>query len=202
MTKSSRGSSLIQARHSHPHSHSLFHLFRRSPLHGHTSKHQALCHDDANDSAFENHLGANAELDSSNHPPVKRDPSAIAEKVVVNAISGGPNTLVTQVVQTISLVQYVDPWGSPFETKTVYGPPSTVVVDPESGKTVAISIGTQSSLVHGSTPTQSGQSSPSPALTISTALGPKQNGVSSSASATPVYPSVADIRNSTSCKLL
>ncbi|RSL49911.1 hypothetical protein CEP53_008991 [Fusarium sp. AF-6] len=47
--------------------------------------------------------------------------------------------LVTQVVQTVSLVQVVDSAGSPIELQTHIGAPATVVVDSASGVTVAIS---------------------------------------------------------------
>ncbi|KAF4456216.1 hypothetical protein F53441_1579 [Fusarium austroafricanum] len=45
--------------------------------------------------------------------------------------------LVTQVVQTVSVVQVVDSVGSPIEVQTHYAPPATVVVDSASGITVA-----------------------------------------------------------------
>ncbi|KAF5979287.1 hypothetical protein FBULB1_5794 [Fusarium bulbicola] len=45
--------------------------------------------------------------------------------------------LVTQVVQTVSVVQVVDSVGSPIEVQTYYAPPATVVVDSASGITVA-----------------------------------------------------------------
>lgn len=45
--------------------------------------------------------------------------------------------LVTQVVQTVSVIQVVDSVGSPIEVQTHYAPPATVVVDSASGITVA-----------------------------------------------------------------
>ncbi|KAH7172182.1 hypothetical protein DER46DRAFT_179765 [Fusarium sp. MPI-SDFR-AT-0072] len=45
--------------------------------------------------------------------------------------------LVTQVVQTVSVVQVVDSFGSPIEVQTHYAPLATVVVDSASGITVA-----------------------------------------------------------------
>lgn len=205
MTKPSHGSSLLQARHSH--SHSFFHRFRHNPLYAHKHQQQDLRakdddKSDVDDSGSEKDLGANAsvELDSPDGALAKRNPSAITEKVVVNAVDG-PNSFVTHVVQTISLVQYVDPWGSAFETKTVYAPPNTVVVDPKTGKTVAISVGGQSvTVLPGSTPDGSGLASSSHGTTISTSLGPKLTPVPSAATAKPAYPSVGDIRNSTNSK--
>jgi hypothetical protein len=48
------------------------------------------------------------------------------------------DALVTHVIQTVSLVQVVDSAGVPIEVQTIYSPPSTVVVDPETGITVGI----------------------------------------------------------------
>ncbi|KAF5539669.1 hypothetical protein FMEXI_8866 [Fusarium mexicanum] len=60
---------------------------------------------------------------------------AIAE---VNALKPrAEQDLVTQVVQTVSVVQVVDSVGSPIEVQTYYAPPATVVVDSASGITVA-----------------------------------------------------------------
>ncbi|KAK7421752.1 hypothetical protein QQX98_001966 [Neonectria punicea] len=46
---------------------------------------------------------------------------------------------VTQVVQTVSVVQVVDSVGSPIEIQTHYGDPNTVVVDSASGSTISAS---------------------------------------------------------------
>jgi hypothetical protein len=49
------------------------------------------------------------------------------------------DNFVTQVIQTVSLIQYVDPAGNPYETQTFLAPPNTVVIDTVSGITVTIS---------------------------------------------------------------
>lgn len=68
------------------------------------------------------------------HPEEKR------QEVVAggNDLTPSPS-FVTQVIQTVSLVQVVDSVGSPIELRTQYGPPNTIVVDSASGSTVAIS---------------------------------------------------------------
>ena len=60
------------------------------------------------------------------------------DAAVGNDLSSSPS-FVTQVIQTVSLVQVVDSTGSPIELRTQYGPPNTIVVDSASGSTVAIS---------------------------------------------------------------
>lgn len=46
---------------------------------------------------------------------------------------------VTQVVQTVSVVQVVDSVGSPIAVQTLYGDPNTIVIDSASGSTVSAS---------------------------------------------------------------
>ncbi|PNY29114.1 Uncharacterized protein TCAP_00964 [Tolypocladium capitatum] len=118
MTKSSRGPSLLQARDAHSHSHSLFHRLR----HGRHAHH-----------------GADEEPDAEAEAGGQLARRADDGGSVVDAES--PDTaLVTQVVQTVTLFQVVDPWGSAFETRTVVGPPNTVVIDSASGVTVDVSL--------------------------------------------------------------
>ena len=56
----------------------------------------------------------------------------------INDIGDSAASFVTQVIQTVSLVQIVDPAGVPYETKTIFAAPATVVVDPATGQTVEI----------------------------------------------------------------
>ncbi|KID84260.1 hypothetical protein MGU_08462 [Metarhizium guizhouense ARSEF 977] len=199
MTKPSHGSSLLQARdsRSHSHSHSFFHRFRHRPLHAHDPEQQSFGDDAASDNGFGNHLGANVELDSSNNALAKRDSSETSQPVAVNAVGDEQTSLVTHVRQTISLVQYVDPWGSTFETKTVYSPPNTVVVDPKTGETIDISSGPESTVaLPGPTPSGSTYSSSSLDSATPTSLGPTLTSTTSSATVKPAYPSLrADINN-------
>ncbi|KAG8405579.1 hypothetical protein J3458_022225 [Metarhizium acridum] len=202
MTKPSHGSSLLQARdsRSHSHSHSFFHRFRHRLLHAHDPEQRSFGDDAASDNGFGHHLGANVELDSSNNALAKRDSSETTQQVAVNAVGDEQTSLVTHVRQTISLVQYVDPWGSTYETKTIYSPPNTIVVDPQSGKTIDTSSGPESTVaLPGPTPSGSGYSSSSLDSATSTSLGPVPTSTTpSSATVKPAYPSVGGIRNSTS----
>ncbi|KAF4332371.1 hypothetical protein FBEOM_13818 [Fusarium beomiforme] len=64
--------------------------------------------------------------------------SAQHKNVQANALKPrAEQDLVTQVVQTVSVVQVVDSVGSPIEVQTHYAAPATVVVDSASGITVA-----------------------------------------------------------------
>ncbi|KFA68270.1 hypothetical protein S40285_01568 [Stachybotrys chlorohalonatus IBT 40285] len=107
--------SLPQARDAHledSHSHSHRHLRNRQHSH-------ALSDDkDSGDPQYH---------DSQSHLDRRQEPDA-----------DDLNAFVTQVVQTISLVQYVDPAGHPFQIETLYAPPATVLVDPVSGNTIPI----------------------------------------------------------------
>ncbi|KAK2603770.1 hypothetical protein QQS21_004055 [Conoideocrella luteorostrata] len=198
MTKQPRGSSLLQARDHLPHSHahSFFHRFRRNPFHAHESD-RTNHSDRVDEHNSEKNFEVKGELDASDGALTKRDPKAITESIVVNAIVGGQDSFITRVVQTISLVQYVDTRGSAFKTQTVYAAPNTVVVDPKSGKTVAISAGTRSTEAHpGSTPGGT-RASVSLDTTISTSLDSKSTSTSPAITTKPVLPSVGDARNST-----
>ncbi|KAK8929513.1 hypothetical protein VCV18_002176 [Metarhizium anisopliae] len=199
MTKPSHGSSLLQARdsRSHSHSHSFFHRFRHRPLHAHDPEQQSFGDDAASDNGFGNHLGANVELDSSNNALAKRDSSETSQPVAVNSVGDEQTSLVTHVRQTISLVQYVDPWGSTYETKTVYSPPNTVVVDPKTGETIDISSGPESTVaLPGPTPSGSTYSSSSLDSATPTSQSPTLTSTTSSATVNPAYPSLrADINN-------
>lgn len=84
-----------------------------------------------------------------------------------------PDPFVTRVVQTVELVQVVDTAGLPVSLHTVYAPPNTVVIDRESGETVAISAPGSSRTAPASRPEASHDPSHSsltynPSLTYST----------------------------------
>ncbi|KAL8366315.1 hypothetical protein RB595_004876 [Gaeumannomyces hyphopodioides] len=56
-------------------------------------------------------------------------------------IAGDPDSLVTRVVQTVSVIQYVDGTGSTLEVSTVFSPPRTEVLNPLTGATITPSPG-------------------------------------------------------------
>lgn len=213
MSKASRWSSLLQTRDSDSHSHSHSHSHSRSHSHAHSLFHRLrrnpfLSRDpnEGNASNIAEHdpasqVGGEGELDSDNDSLAKRDRSAVVEKSV-HAAGSSQESFVTRVVQTISLVQYVDPWGSAFKTQTVFAAPNTVVIDPESGKTVVISVGTPSSAAPPrSTPGGSGLASSSSNNTAQITHKTKLTSSLSARSTKSAFPSLVDIRNSTNCKL-
>ncbi|KAF5021164.1 hypothetical protein F66182_6810 [Fusarium sp. NRRL 66182] len=140
----------------HPHSHhhdenekdtTHNHLHR-----AHLQLHQIGSFNDQNgdDQNVQNHLQlhktghhshhSHQRLYRSNSPANPRLHAAQPDKVQPDALKPrAEQNLVTQVVQTVSLIQVVDPAGSPIELQTHYAPPATVVVDSASGSTVAIS---------------------------------------------------------------
>ncbi|KAL7816457.1 hypothetical protein V8C44DRAFT_356176 [Trichoderma aethiopicum] len=131
----SRRPSLLQARggpHAHAHAHSSYKLGHG---HGHDHHlHQQYPHDavagprpdDVPESAEEPELHDRAAVPVGDQQPT-------------NAITPSATSLVTRVVQTVSLVQIVDSSGSPLETQTHFAIPNTVVVDKDTGKTISAS---------------------------------------------------------------
>ena len=83
----------------------------------------------------------------------------------IDAVKGPGTSLVTQVIQTVSLVRLVDNSGHPFATRTIFAPPATILVDPVTGNTVAIPGSNQSApsaptAAPGSDPTRSDDDPP------------------------------------------
>ncbi|UNI18884.1 hypothetical protein JDV02_010854 [Purpureocillium takamizusanense] len=220
MTKPSRGPSLLQAREdarSHPHPHSLFHRHRQpgdpratpqTHHEHHRYPHQAAADDgpcaeheaddtaQASSTAFAHDIGGDViQRDGASHAP--------GVDTVVNVIKDPGSPFVTRVVQTVSLVHVVDPWGSAWETQTVLGPPSTIVVD-TSGNTVAVSAaGVQATIAaFGVTPSTAATTAPrssdtgttAPSTTISSQASSLTSAPSHSAS---IYPTISGLRNGT-----
>ncbi|POR39569.1 Uncharacterized protein TPAR_00242 [Tolypocladium paradoxum] len=195
MPKSSRGPSLLQARDAHSHSHSLFHRLRHAGAHGHDTTHAR--HD------RHAHHGADEEPDidaEADRQPARHDDDSHV------LVERDTTSVITRVVQTVSLVQVVDPWGSVFETRTVVGPPDTVVVDSASGKTVAISVlGVDATLaIPGSgdassyaTSSTSGSSATTPAPSITTPSSRASSLTSAPLSSVAIYPTLGESRNGT-----
>ncbi|KND93734.1 hypothetical protein TOPH_01643 [Tolypocladium ophioglossoides CBS 100239] len=188
MTKPSRGPSLLQARDAHSHSHSLFHRLRHADAHDHA------------------HHAGDEEPDVDAEAGQQLARRADESDTVVNAVKNTDTSLITQVVQTVSLVQVDDPWGSAFETRTVVGPPNTVVVDAASSKAVAISaLAVDATLAipgsgGASTPSTSGSSAttPAPSITTSSPSSPQAPSLTSPPlSSVAIYPTRGDIRNGT-----
>ncbi|GAO18910.1 hypothetical protein UVI_02030790 [Ustilaginoidea virens] len=212
MTGQQHGSLLLQARDSqkkpHSHSHAQSHLHSHSFLHRFRRKSSQLdvqsqqSRDGAPDQrGLDKPVEAERNPGSINGGDVNPAEKIVAANVIVNAASQSSDAPVKHVVQTVSLVQYVDPWGSPYKTSTLYGPPNTVVVDPKSGKTLSSSSDTHSSVILASS-TAAGTSVA--ASSPSASIKRKSTSASASASSTPThvpYPIVGEIRNSTNSKL-
>ncbi|PKS10714.1 hypothetical protein jhhlp_002471 [Lomentospora prolificans] len=61
------------------------------------------------------------------------DLASISDK---RQLTDSSDSLVTEIHQTVSLIHVVSPDGTPIEIKTVYSPPTTVLVDPTTGAVV------------------------------------------------------------------
>lgn len=205
MTKPSRRSSLLQTSdshshsHAHSHAHSLFHRLRHSHFRSQDALKDTVKVDKP---GSDGKASGNGELESANDSLAKRDSSAVNEDVVVNAVGGSQESSVARVVQTVSLVHYVDPWGSAFKTQIVYATPNTVVVDSKSRNTAAITAVTPSSAaLRESTPGGNLRASSSSTNTIHSPYYAKVASVDSSQTQKSAFSSVGDIRNLTACKL-
>ena len=120
---------------SHAHSHSHSHSHSRSK-HSHIhlpslGRHNGTGADDHHDDPKKHQKEANT--GDSDQSLELRDVGADAQS------SSYDDPYETRVVQTIELIQVVDPSGKPITTRTNTVPPNTVVVDRVSGETVAIS---------------------------------------------------------------
>ncbi|KAG6039075.1 hypothetical protein E4U41_003343 [Claviceps citrina] len=225
MTKPSRGSSLIQPRdshshsHSHSHVHSLFHRLRHGPFRPRDLPEGQLSRTDG--PVSDNEVGGESDLDSVHDSLTKRHLVPAIEEVVAEVIGGVADSFITRVVQTVSLVQYVDELGLPFKTQLVFAAPNTHVFDPKTQNTAASSTSTPPSAAlpgstpggstpggstpGGSTPSGSSHASSSSSNTIHTSDNTKVATVAPShTSHTTIspFPTVSDIRNATTCKLL
>ncbi|GJN85879.1 hypothetical protein PLIIFM63780_009453 [Purpureocillium lilacinum] len=196
MTNPSHGPSLLQAREdtrSQPHPHSLFH---RPP-----ADDRPRAEPGADDTAQAPPTAVARDIAGD---VVQRDAAFAGAGVdtVVNVIKDPGSPFVTRVVQTVSLVQVVDPWGKPWETRTVLGPPNTVVLDP-SGNTVAVTAAGLHATVaaFGATPSTTATTAPE-SDTDSTAPPTTEPSQASSLTSTPshtpsTYPIISDARNGT-----
>ncbi|KAK4083062.1 hypothetical protein Purlil1_11006 [Purpureocillium lilacinum] len=223
MTNPSHGPSLLQAREdtrSQPHPHSLFHR-RRQPdgPRGTTQTHHEHHRYPREAPADDRPRAEPGADDTAQAPPtavardiagdvVQRDAAFAGAGVdtVVNVIKDPGSPFVTRVVQTVSLVQVVDPWGKPWETRTVLGPPNTVVLDP-SGNTVAVTAAGLHATVaaFGATPSTTATTAPE-SDTDSTAPPTTEPSQASSLTSTPshtpsTYPIISDARNGTNTLL-
>ncbi|KAJ6438481.1 FAD dependent oxidoreductase [Purpureocillium lavendulum] len=218
MTKPSHGPSLLQAREdtrSHPHPHSLFHRRRHADgPRGTTQPHHEHHHYSHNTAVLDGTPCAEPDADETARAPskelardivgdvVQRDGAGV--DTVVNVIKDPDSPYLTRIVQTVSLVQVVDPWGSAWQTRTVTGPPNTVVVD-TSGNTIAVSAADVQATLVALAPSTAATTTPASntGTTAPSTLTPSQ---ASSLTSTPslsasIYHTISDVRNGTNTAL-
>lgn len=140
---------------SDPHARSAAHLrAHRHTHHAYTHDHVQNHHlsDNSNDNAdpasasasssapgpdsilSDSHLDERASSDATSLDP-RAQAAAVDAALAVRADDSAP--YITQIVQTISVIQVVDISGSPISTQTQYAQPNTVVLDPASGETIS-----------------------------------------------------------------
>ncbi|KAL8383097.1 hypothetical protein RB595_006720 [Gaeumannomyces hyphopodioides] len=161
-----RGSSFVQTpapdikhRHSHydvHHPRDAADAHMRMHLHHHRQHNQ--------------HVRPNAQL-APKTPDPELDPSK--DQDLRRRQAGGVSdldSLITRIIQTVSVIQYVDGSGSPIDVSTVFSPPVTELVDEATGTTRTLS----------PADTVSSESLPPPASTASSAPSPGSSLASSS----------------------
>ncbi|KAH6611207.1 hypothetical protein Trco_001227 [Trichoderma cornu-damae] len=129
-----RRPSLLQARGGpHAHAHSAYKLQHG---HGHDQHlHRQYPHD-----AVSGPRPGEDKPDSDQRPDLRhRAAVPVIDQKPTDEASPSVASLVTEVIQTVSLVQIVDPHGSPLETLTRLAAPNTVIVDKDTGKTISAS---------------------------------------------------------------
>ncbi|KAF7543924.1 hypothetical protein G7Z17_g10353 [Cylindrodendrum hubeiense] len=150
---SSSSSSSYSGSHSHSHSHSRSNSYpharsssgkRHAHLHRHDSRQVDTNQDDQDDQQlpseknddYEPSIDTVSRLRHSHRRLQFRDAQTALKLDIRDDTATG---YVTQVVQTVSVVQVVDSVGSPIAVQTLYGDTNTVVVDSASGSTVSAS---------------------------------------------------------------
>ncbi|KAK1247796.1 hypothetical protein MKX07_000684 [Trichoderma sp. CBMAI-0711] len=134
----SRRPSLLQARgdsHAHAHAHSSYKLG-----HGHGHGHDQHLHQQYPHDAVAGPRPDDIKPESAQEPELQdRAAVPVGDQQPTDVTTPSATSLVTRVVQTVSLVQIVDSSGSPLETQTRFAIPNTVVVDKDTGKTISAS---------------------------------------------------------------
>ncbi|KAL6856439.1 hypothetical protein J3F83DRAFT_396235 [Trichoderma novae-zelandiae] len=138
----SRRPSLLQARggphahaHAHAHAHSAYKLG-----HGHGHGHDQHLHNQYPHDAVAGPRPDDVKPESVQEPELHdRAAVPVVDEKSTAVATPSATSLVTHVIQTVSLVQIVDTSGSPIETQTRFAIPNTVVVDKNTGKTISAS---------------------------------------------------------------
>ncbi|UKZ57691.1 hypothetical protein TrVGV298_011551 [Trichoderma virens] len=129
-----RRPSLLQARSGpHAHAHSAFKL-------GHTHGHGQHLHHQYPHDAVAGPRPDDVKPDKAQGPDLQnRAVIPVPDQKPSDATTPSATSLVTRVIQTVSLVQVVDTSGSPIETLTRFAPPNTIIVDKNTGQTISAS---------------------------------------------------------------
>ncbi|KAL7948953.1 hypothetical protein V8C42DRAFT_233089 [Trichoderma barbatum] len=130
-----RRPSLLQARSGpHAHAHSAYKL-------GHAHGHGQHLHHQYPHDAVAGPRPDNVQPENDQGPDLHNRAVAISvtDQKSSDVIIPTPTSLITEVIQTVSLVQVVDTLGSPIETLTRFAVPNTVVIDKNTGKTISAS---------------------------------------------------------------
>ncbi|KAF1735326.1 hypothetical protein CRV24_004249 [Beauveria bassiana] len=126
-------------RHTHyPHTHDHIRHRDTSDDNNHGNQHHQQSHSHSAASPATESIVAQSDLDdrvSSDSRSLEARSPAAAVDAALAARADDATSYVTQVVQTISIVQVVDYSGSPISSSTQYATPNTVVVDPSTGET-------------------------------------------------------------------
>ncbi|OAQ98626.1 hypothetical protein LLEC1_02942 [Akanthomyces lecanii] len=193
------------AHHPHAHDHSR-HQDDSDNHHGEGDQRYPISRFDSAASPVPNSVIAESDLDDQ----ASSDSSSLEARslaaVVDAALAGRADdaaSYVTQVVQTVSIVQVVDYSGSPISTSTEYATPNTVVVDPSSGRTISQSGPAFTIAVNPSSllPGLGSDSSSTPSTTTSTHHTTSTSLLPSSAPIPPSsvsgFPTLSDTSNGT-----
>ncbi|KAL7936688.1 hypothetical protein V8C35DRAFT_238860 [Trichoderma chlorosporum] len=129
-----RRPSLLQARSGpHAHAHSAYKL-------GHAHGHDQHLHHQYPHDAVAGPRPDEVKPDTAPGPELQdRAAGSVTDQNPSDVIAPTTTSLVTRVIQTVSLVQVVDTLGSPIETLTRFAIPNTVVVDKNTGQTISAS---------------------------------------------------------------
>lgn len=137
-TMTSHEPSLLQARGgSHAHAHS---AYKHRHAHGHDHLHHQYPHDAVSGPRPGNDKLDTDKLDTDQNPELKKRANVpAADEKSTDGTTPTATSLVTEVIQTVSLVQIVDAKGSPLSTLTQFAVPNTVVINKDTGKTISAS---------------------------------------------------------------
>ncbi|KAG5978008.1 hypothetical protein E4U55_006419 [Claviceps digitariae] len=248
MTKQSRRSSLVQASdshshsHSHSHAHSLFHRLRHGALSSQDTPETQpgkLSKTDEPDSASRGEIeldSADDDHDYDDHDDDHHDDDSLTKRHFLSTAEKAADTIgdiqdsfVNRVIEHVSLIQYVDPWGVPLKTEPEpepepvdatpnnadsNSPPGINAAIPAHGTPLSAAppgpkaegglraSSSSSSTVHSSENAKATPTASSSSRTTHTSVNAKVTPAASPHTTNSAFPNVGDIRNATASILL